>query len=399
MTTTIFPTATDTDQTNSSTLWTFRFLNAEALKDLDGSMRVACTFPDPATGAIVTRGANQDMTTKQAKISCVYHPQVKSDKDEAFKYEVTRCDRKDDQTPCSNVTSAPADVTITVKSEGLRWEITTNANQSVSSDAPAAGNIPNTIGKTTQDVMLSLDWVFRSPQYLPRHGEQSVNATTFDGHFVFRTGLTTKAEAVTATPLVAAGDTTPMPPAPSAASQRHFSTGGELNYNLVLPSTGTGSFLEIGGLARGTLDADVEGTATNQEAATQIFKLVRNGNASYTAEVGVRATLKQYHEDMFAMSVQRGEGEAVEHPKNSDDFVTAEFGYQRNTGVAGLESLGISQNRYFLRVVATPIELPNVPGHTKPMIGVQLSGGSGQPKEVKILYGVDLSIIRAALGL
>jgi hypothetical protein len=294
-------------------------------------------------------------------------------------------------------------VTIDVKSQGLRWEIVTNANQSLTSDVPGAGNIPSSIGKTNQDVTLSLDWVFRSPQYRS-DSETDVGASTFDGHFVFRTGLTTKGEAVTATAVAPATPTSapaPNPPAasgPTAAARRQFSTVGELNYNWVLPATSTGAFLELGGLARGSIDADIEGTTTNQEAAAQIYKLVRDGVVSFTGEIGVRATLKQYHSDMFAMTVKRG-SDKTEYSKNSDDFITAEFGFRRNTGLAGLESVGIQQNRYFVRVIATPVEIPGAPGHTKPMIGVELTGGRDQPKQFKVLYGVDLSAIGAALGL
>jgi hypothetical protein len=128
-----------------------------------------------------------------------------------------------------------------------------------------------------------------------------------------------------------------------------------------------------------------------------VYKLIRGSAASYTAEVGARVTLKQYHHDNFATTVKRGT--SVDFPKNSDDFLTGEFGYQRNTGLSGLESIGVTQNRYFVRIIATPIEVSNAPGHTKPMIGVELTGGSGQPSEVKVLYGVDVSAIGAALGI
>jgi hypothetical protein len=406
VTTTILPEGSETDPTSADTRWMFQFLHSEALKDVTGASRIECEYRDiggsPAIGT-----ADLPIITKQLKIQCAYHPPVRFTGNDVFEYQVTRC--TDTNSPCAGTTSAPAKVTMAVKSQGLRWEIVTNANQSVSSDAPTAGNIPSSLGKTNQDVTLSLDWVFRNPQHAS--DEAGVGSSTFDGHFVFRTGLKTKGEAVTATALTpsltTASSPTPAsqasssPPtsSPTLAPKRQFSTNGELNYNWVLPATSSGAFLELGGLVRGSIDADVEGTTTNQEAGEQVYKLVRSGAASFAGEAGVRVTLKQYHRDMFAMTLKRGDDKPVEFTKNSDNFLTAEFGYQRNTGLAGLESIGITPNRYFLRVIATPVEVAGAPGHTKPMIGLELTGGSNQPKEVRVLYGLDLSAIGAALGL
>jgi len=410
VTTTIFLKATE-DAADGSPIWAFRVLHPEALKDPSGQPRLECYLPgNPANPPKV--GVEKPITINQLTLRCEYHPPVRFADNDVFEYDVTRCDATSTgQAACVGTTSAPAKVTISVKPRGLRWEIVTNANQSVSSDAPANGNIPTTLGKTSQDVTLTLDWVFRNPQYAPSNDESDVGVSTFDGHFAFKTGLTTKGEGVTATPLApaassaagastASGAAAPPPTTSQAvAAKRQFSTGAEVNYNWVLPATSSGAFLEIGGLARGSIDVDVEGTTTNQEAAEQVFKLARSGAASFTGEIGGRVTLKQYHDDMFDMRVQRGPDKAVYYPKNSDDFLTAEFGYQRNTALSGLDALGVTPNRYFVRIIATPVEIPNAPGHTKPMIGVELTGGSNQPKGVKILYGVDLSAIGRALGI
>ena len=60
--------------------------------------------------------------------------------------------------------------------------------------------------------------------------------------------------------------------------------------------------------------------------------------------------------------------------RNADNFVTVEFGLVRDGALDGLESgTGITERRYFVRAFLTPLEVPGAPGHTKPLIGVELT--------------------------
>ena len=227
---------------------------------------------------------------------------------------------------------------------------------------------------------------------------------TADGHVLARVGYITKAEAVTATPVAAV--TTPATaaagtPEDAVAPRRKATFGGEINYNFVLTSTGTGSFIEFGGLGRGNLDVDAEGDETFSQVAGRVLKVVRkNGRVgTFRGEVGGRITLKQAHKDMFQTSTRKGMDGPETYTRNADDMVSFEFGLQRDEALAALEDVNVKQNRYFLRVLMTLVEIPGAPGHSKPLFGVELTGGPDQARQIKLLYGADISAIGTLFGL
>lgn len=392
---TVFLSATDPD--TGGTEWTFELLNPEQLRDSTGRSRMVCTYADPANPGTPKRTVMPDekMVTNALRVECEYQPPVGFVGEDAFRYQVT----DNAETPA---TSVPATVTVDVKSQGLRWEFITSAGTALSSDSlqDPGGTIPDVIGRGTQDFTLGLDWLFRSPQYRITDRDGGIGKSSFAGHFAFRTGLITKTEVVQATPVATTiGQTLTTTAAEDALiGGRNFTAGSEVNYNWVLPATASGAYLELGGLARGHFDAALEGDEEFQEVAGRVLRLVRDGSGAFRGEAGGRIVLKQYHEATFVQTRQRGPSADIEYARNSDDLIMLEFGYQRDTSLEGAEAL-LSPNRYFLRVLATPVEIPGIPGHGKPMVGVEVTGGPGQQKQVKVLYGANISAIGRALGL
>jgi hypothetical protein len=94
---------------------------------------------------------------------------------------------------------------------------------------------------------------------------------------------------------------------------------------------------------------------------------------SLRGQIAVRAAIKQYVDDALRTAITHNGKTTFD--KNSDDFVVAEFGYLCDTALAGLQPLNITQDRYILRVTAAP-EVPGVPGHFHPAIGLELTGVS-----------------------
>ena len=392
--------ATDEGEQPSGMQWVFRILNPAS--------RVRCFQPVAGGGTPTLVGggaATFEITvTDDLDITCKYSPPVGRVGDDQFQYEGV------EQSPASgatNLRSAVATVTVDIKPQGLRWQFQTGAGQSFSSDSGTSGlaDIPDILGKTDQDFLFSLDWVFRNPQ--KRSSQESVGAATADGHFVFRTGYRNKADAVVATPLptgnliTGAGTTTTAPAQDAVAPRRKFSVGGEVNYNFVVVPGDNGSFIELGGLGRANLDIDVEDTETLKQTGERILRLARKSseNGSFSFEAGGRVVIKQFHEEMFRTTVQRQGSTTQAYTRNTDELLAVEFGLQRDETFKTLESLGFKPVRYFVRVVATLIEIPGVSGHTKPMFGVELTGGRDQPRLVKLLYGADISAIGTLFGI
>jgi hypothetical protein len=375
--------------------WTVRVLHPEQFKEANGS-RLECVsqIPGPKANPAVI-----EVSTDAQRVQCTYQPPVDRDGLETFEYEVVNTVTK--------LTSAPATVTMDIKRQGLRWEIVTAAGQTVAGNdlASGVGSIPDVLGKTTGDVMVSMDWVFRQPQ--KQIGEGSLGATA-DGHVVIRTGYITRPEAVTATPVSTTDVPGPAPTPPSGASEdalesrRKFTFGGETNYNWVLSSTGTGTFLELGVLGRGSLDVDVEDDETFRQTGDRVLQLVRKntGAGTFHGEIGGRVVLKQFHRETFRTTVQKVGGSSQQYTRNPDNFATLEFGLLRDAGLGSLEgTVDVTEHRYFIRAFLTPIEVPGAPGHSKPLIGVELTGWGSQPKQVKVLFGANLSALGSLFGL
>jgi hypothetical protein len=385
--------------------WTFSLLQPEALS-LNGQSRLVC--PDP--GGSADSGLNKAIG--QTTLLCYYSPKVDSDDEETFRYQA-----KDQE----NNLSQPAEVKISVKHGGLRWEFLTNGKTAVTSDNASSSALPDILGNTAQDFRFRLDWSVLNPKGR-KDDELSLRQRigtrvphTSNAHFKFEMGFTTESQAAKTTPTTTPA-TTPAPAAGDPASetpnsvvqQRKFTAGGEFNYNAVFAPDQGGTFLEIGGLARGNLDAAIEDTTSGQTVGKQLVTVVRTGTGAGTfrGELAFRVALKQYSDEPLRTSVRRCEMmptdtkspettvaptrtcEQATFRRNSDNLMEFEFGYRRDTALDGLDVLKITENRYVLRVTAMP-ELPT-PGHVRGTFGVELTGGfgAGSPKEVKILYGV-----------
>jgi hypothetical protein len=381
--------------------WKFKVLNPERLRAGNDS-RLKCgadrnNLNVPAAGTTAIH-----VIVKKLEVICEYQPPTDEDGDEVFQFEVAEL-AADGKT--EGLTSAPAKVTVDIKPRGLRWQLVTGAGQSLSSDTVAnnfnANDIPDILGKTNQDFMFNLDWVFRNPQM--GVDETNIGATA-DGHVLARVGYITKTDAVTATPVAAvAGSGTPATGTPedAVAARRKATFGGEVNYNFVLTSTGTGTFVEFGGLGRGHLDIDAEGDETFRELAGQVIRLTRKngGVGTFRGEVGGRIALKQGKKDMFRTSAQHGEKGTLTYTRNATDFVSVEFGYQRDEALSDIEAAtGVTENRYFVRALFTLVEIPGAPGTSKPAFGVEMTGGRNQPRDIKLLYGADISAIGGLFG-
>jgi hypothetical protein len=410
--TTITLAATDTSpNADGKNQWKFTILHPEQFRTGNTS-RLAC-FQPGAPEPTGTPPLAIEVTTSGLEVRCTYQPPIDREGEETFQYEVANLATK--------LTSSPATVAVDIKRQGLRWEVVTAVGQSVAGNDLASGlnQIPDVLGKTTGDVVVNLDWVFRHPQ--KTLGETSLGATA-DGHVLIRTGYLTRPEAVTATTVTT--DTPPTtPPAsgatpPAAATtsedalepRRKFTFGGEMNYNWVVSSTGTGTFLEFGVLGRGNVDVDVEDDETFRQTADRVLKLVRKntGAGTFHGEIGGRLVLKQFHRETFQTTVQRraadpskpDQGAKQLYTRNPDNFATIEFGLQRDGALGELEATtGITERRYFIRAFLTPLEVPGAPGHSKPLIGIELTGWGSQPKQVKVLYGANLSAIGSLFGL
>ena len=322
VTTTVTLTAKDEDGDAGGTdKWTFEVLNPAALKTANGKSRLNCLDPTTAQWS----GPAVKFTVAQLSIICEYEPPVAFAGEDTFQYRVS-----DSASPAG--VSPPATVSIDVKSQGLRWEFTTGAGQTLSSDTPQGEGLPDIFGKTAQDFLMTLDWVIRQPTDAvtaavqpaatsgsaesPIPDEPLHERIQRDMHLAIRTGLVTKAEAVTATPVTdTAGN--PVAGAPSeeaTAGRRKFTAGGEFNYNWVLPWYGTGAFVELGGMARGNLDVAVDTDDDFEKVAGRLVKLARTGKGvgSFRGEVGMRVTLKQYRQEMFQMKRQAGPGQPMD---------------------------------------------------------------------------------------
>jgi hypothetical protein len=380
----------------------FRILHPEQFR-MGQASRLVCFEPGPAKEGPDPAPLPIQVDTAGLRIWCTYQPPIDRDEPETFQYEIVKT-----TSATTTLTSAPATVAIDIKRQGLRWEIVTAAGQSVSGSGVAGADaIPDVLGKTAGDVMVNLDWVFRQPQ---KTETQTSLGATADGHVLVRTGYVTRSEAVTATPVAdvegSAGSTTGATPDGTSEDalepRRKFTFGGEANYNWVLSSTGTGTFLEVGVLGRSTVDVDVEADETFRKTADRLLRLVRknSGAGNFRGEIGGRIVLKQFHREMFQSTVQRQGSSTQLFTRNADNFVTLEFGLVRDGALGGLEAdTGITERRYFIRAFLTPLEVPGAPGHTKPLIGVELTGWGSQPKQVKVLYGANLSAIGHLFGL
>jgi hypothetical protein len=381
-------TADDPDPNPAGTgEWTFRILNPERLR-LGNASRLTCEG-QPTGGNVPIQ-----VTTPNLHISCEYQPPIDTEGHEQFQFDVT---------DAAGSTSAPATVTINIRPQGLRWQLVTGAGQSFSSDlAGGAGSIPDVLGAIKQDFMFNLDWVFRNPQ---KDATERRLGATADGHALARVGYTNRAEAVTATPVALTSGGTVVPGTgaqeDAVAPRRKATFGGEVNYNFVLSATNSGSFLEFGGFGRGSLDVDVEKDETLEETADRVLRLARKngGTGSFRSEVGGRVVLKHPHKEMFRTITQHGEDGKQTYTRNADDLVSVEFGYQHDESLKGLEATtGVKSQRYFVRALMTLVEIPGAPGHSKPLFGVELTGGPNQPRQVTLLYGADISAIGTLFG-
>ena len=391
VTTHIILSAEDPDpNTNGASSWTFFILNPERF-GTGADTRLNCTgattpgiqIPTSATGG-------------KLEVSCDYHPPVRTEGDELIQFEVR-------ENGAGGLASAPGTVTVHIKRQGMRWEFQTAAGQALSSDdfANNPSAIPDVLGKTNQDFMFMLDWVYRNPQVKSTEPELGASA---DGHIVIRAGYITTSEAVTATTVGSTGGGTAPATTEDAVAQRRKATfGSELNYNFISnTSPNTGLFLETGVLGRINLDVDAESDETLTQTAEKILKLARKNDqaGTFRTEFGGRIVLKQPHRDTFqTFQTAPGNADVRLYPRNTDDLAIFEFGFLYDEALSGLaDSTGIKPNRYFLRAKLMFPEIPGAPGHSKPLFGVELTGGKDQPRQAKLLYGADLAAIGNLFG-
>jgi hypothetical protein len=367
--------------------WTFALVHPEALADEDGTSRVVC--PD-------VEGVEQLGKPRGLSLTCRYQPVVNSTRDETFQYTVTDDDGN---------TSQPATVKVSVKRTGLRWELLTNGSTALTSDSALTG-VPDVLGKSTQDFLFRLDWEVadpRGPMPTPGRLIGTQLSTTRSVHIGFETGIVNQPEGETATTIAlqtataAGAKTAAAEGAPILAIRRQATFGGEFNYNAVMVPDSGSTYLELGALFKGNMDASIEGASTTEDVETSLLTLTKNGTGvgSFRGEAGFRFAIKQYADDSLTTSVSHNGGHSS-FPKNSDNLVTFECGYLRDTSLVGLSTVHITENRYLIRATASP-ELPGIPGHVRPTIGMEVTGGfsSSSPKSVKFLYGINAG----ALGL
>jgi hypothetical protein len=296
--------------------------------------------------------------------------------------------------------SQPGTVAIDVRNEGLRWELLTLGATGLTGDADSLTDIPKVIGKTAQDFLFVLNWQPASPGQTGTRGAAGWPVTRTGKlsravSVLFETGVRTGEAAVKARRLLAVDGASPTAAneptsEASVASQRHFTSGGQVNINAVADADGQGTYVELGFTGKGHLDVFVDDAQTSQRSAGQFIQLLREGDTFFRGEAGARVALKQYREN--SASVVFAGGQRIVYPSNLDELVYVELLWQRNNATGQIDvGGGDSRNRYAVRIAAQP-QLVNVPGRPKFLIGIEVTRAiSGGRPSTKVFYGLNLS--------
>jgi hypothetical protein len=154
-------------------------------------------------------------------------------------------------------------------------------------------------------VLFRIDWEVDNPSGpgKPSTGQRvgtGLSLTT-NTHFRFETGIVSKAEGVmaTTTPAVSTSSTA------AVASKQKATFGGQLDFNGVFPPDSGNTFVELGVLAKGNIDASIEGPVTGQDIGSKVATLTRTtlGAGSFRAELALRVALKQYADETLRTAV------------------------------------------------------------------------------------------------
>src|SRR5262249_48663783 len=158
-------------------------------------------------------------------------------------------------------------------------------------------------GKSTQDLLFRLNWEVANPHGPAPTGSDRVGtnlAHTTNAHVLFEVGIVNQPEGVNATSVgdLSSSSLQTSLPTPALASMRKATFGGELDYNLVLAPDSGNTFVELGGVVKGNLDASVEGANSTQDVGSSVLLLTRNGTGtgSFRGEAAARFSLKQYRD-------------------------------------------------------------------------------------------------------
>ncbi|BCS31371.1 hypothetical protein TBR22_A05710 [Luteitalea sp. TBR-22] len=344
-------------------------------------------------------------------ITCTYQPKEGFAGVETFAYTARFNGGKD---------AKDAIVEIEVRERGLRWEFKTNAT-TITSDSPdpeALVRIPDIIGGTSQDFLLSVNW----QTMRPRRRLADTAVTRVDGgllrtedvrlrpsvmsrgaNFLVETGVQSEAVAATVTDVGASatGGSAEEPDAGTTEQQvarRNLVLRGEFNYNATLNADGVGRFVELGALGRGSFSTVLDADESYKEAVGRVLQVVPRNRVACKADLGLRLAVKQAHE-LDTTKVVSPENQ-VEPPTNIENVLLFEFVPVRfDTGVSGIapDDGGDSRRRWSARAEFSP-ELELLPGHSAPTIGFEISRAwSGGSVAVKITYGVNLSASKGIL--
>ncbi|MBI2839437.1 MAG: hypothetical protein HYX75_14070 [Acidobacteria bacterium] len=328
--------------------------------------------------------------------------------------------------------TATATVRISVERGGLRWEIEADGSTGLSS---SESQVPSDIlGRTQADFLFKLDWQPLSPRQgfdrdkvlsdapkflfpdstgiesppmsekpaLARKALMHLETThrvepgfSYDVHVVVRAGIMNKPVAVDQTRTDGDQPSHRTLDSKDASSrlayQRAFTASGELFAAAVRDADGQGSFLEMGAVVRGIIDAFIEGEKVVKTDDLTFITLARpdGKRAFFSGEVGARFTLKQYEEASETDVVMADD--MIHHPRNVADLLVFETLYQRSENLAGLQGTSEtdSRNRLVVRFSAFP-KIPNMSAG-RFVLGLEVNRAfGGGPQDVRVLYGINV---------
>jgi hypothetical protein len=392
-----------------------------AAETQDPTADIEFAYVQPPNGALVC-DANGKPPDKQTSVACTYQPKAGYVGADRFTYTAKQGDR----------VSQPATVTIDVRTNGLRWELSTVSTTGLTSDNPDLSTLPQVIGKNSQDFLFSLNWQVAKPrQRLTTQASAAIggpiasasdrasadrpvppsaaHAVAYDRgaygtrniNAVFRTGIVSDPSAVELKDLGPASGT-PAGEADgetgttqtAAVARRQFLVEAEMNYNSVLRWDGVGHFAEVGVIGKGSFSVPVSGSDSVFKTAGRLVDIISDEPGAFKAEGGARFALKQAHEEEAKTLTIAPDGRQANRPSNIDDVLAVDFLIQRDETMANLPtgSSSKSENRWALRFVAYP-EVKFLSGHQRFQLGLEVSQPlKGGPMVVRVLYGVNLSL-------
>lgn len=359
------------------------------------------TCPLDANGAIVAAPGSRS-------VRCSYEPALKWSGPDSF---VWRANYR------GGASSEPVTVAIDVRERGLRWEFKASGSTITSDRATDAqlASIPDIVGGTSQDFLFTLNWQTVSPR---QHLQQALSSTeqtqsaalaaarvagafgrvSRSQNLLIETGVESDTVESTVvdigTPATPATPATTAPagaPAEKPVARRNLVMRTEWNVNAALDADGQGTFIEVGGIARGAFSTVLNSDESFVQAAGRVLQVIPKDRTGFRFDYGGRIAVKQSHEST-GTSVITGPDQ-VERASNIEDLALFEFG-RRFDSAMGDAPTGDLDPRWAWMLRASVFPHVKLAGHQLGLIGVEATKPEGGTFGVKVLYGVNLSASR-----